>query len=513
MEPTTSSGGLPDLSPGSSVTGTPQQPCDTPCCSNPAAYATRKAAAYCTTCIDATYRAGGLEPLGGFTKRRDRRPTRCLACSVELTYPLDYVLEKNQHGEPVCRVCFWHDWAQPQKARKTSLDHHVRAALLAMRDNPRSRNAELDELLRTNVIVQDSADACWWPTERIGSVMARLHHDVLLDTAVEHGHSDGVNDGWDPVVARCRVCGFDSVMLPGRLGSELAGRWCSCPSCQARNKGSCPSDVLLGFESHGMTIAEPVQGTDTVQAAECRRCRTPRRISIRKLNRGHVPCYVCDGAADPASEHRVYLFHFPAWGAYKVGITNSGNDRRLETHVGNGGILVEIITVAHRGAALWVEAQVLTAVRSWPVSGEPLELRVTGWTEMWDAAAPVTITLADYTEAAAAIEVDAELVVAWHADHAVGVVADVSALDLRLADRVCFTGSSGERGATGQVWAARARAAGLPPARDLSPGVVALVCGESGPGPQKLVRARELDIPVITYEAFSTLIGERLPGR
>lgn len=49
----------------------------------------------------------------------------------------------------------------------------------------------------------------------------------------------------------------------------------------------------------------------------------------------------------------------------------------------------------HRAAALWLEAEVLSLVTAWPATGAPAQQRLDGWTEMWDAAAPVRISLSD----------------------------------------------------------------------------------------------------------------------
>jgi hypothetical protein len=482
------------------------QGCSTPGCGLDAASTTRSAPAYCLRCVDAAYRTGGLEPLEPFVTRKARRRTRCLDCAVELTYPLGYVLEKNGYAEPVCRVCHWARWGAQQRGTfKSELD----TALGVVLSHPERLSASDREALAHQLAeierLRTSMQRWWWPTERTRATVDLLHHDLVLDTAELVGTH---NDGMDPVVVRCRLCGFESVQLPGRMDSELAGRWCMCPSCNARNKGSCASDVAVGFAARGLLITDPRQGTDTVQDADCARCGTPRRVSMRKLNRGLVPCFVCDGAADPSTPHRVYLFHFPAWGVYKIGITNSGNDARLQTHRDRGGDLVEVVTVPHRAAALWVEVEVLGLVTAWPATGLPAQQRLDGWTEMWDAAAPVTVRLADFVERAQGIEMDPALVLDWKANREPSFSATpLSRLVLRPGDRVCFTGAGA--GLTRTDWQRRARAAGLHQVGDVSAAVAVLVTSDPDKVTAKLRRAVELGVEVATYDDFAdALTGE-----
>lgn len=372
----------------------PTQPCSTEGCNHIAAFSTRVKPAFCVSCIDGFFRAGGVEPVEPFTARNGWRRTECLTCGVRLPYRLDFVLDKNIVGEAVCRVCFWGSCAR-QRNHKTELDEVIGTCL----SRPTGLTEDEKELIAMHGPARQSIARWWWPTERTRATVALLHHDLLIDTG-EH------NDGWDPVVLRCQLCGTESVQLPGRMESELSGHWCLCQSCNRRNPGPCASDVLVGFAAHSMTIAEPRSGAETIQEATCSRCGTPRAVSMRGLNANHVPCYVCDGAADPGNPHRVYLFHFPAWHAFKVGITNTGNDFRLTTHLNNGGVLIEIVTVPHRAAAFWMEDQVLSNVRAWPVAGIPVERSITGWTEMWRDDAPITVRLSQHLPLAQAIPVD-----------------------------------------------------------------------------------------------------------
>lgn len=465
------------------------QICSTEGCDVPSAFTTRTKPAWCEPCIDDLFRAGGLSPLEPFTSRTAYRRTECNSCAARLPYRFEYVLDQRTYGQRVCRVCHWKDWGEQNRARvKTQLDTAVCAALAA----PERLSDAHRGLIATDAAVRSSVQRWWWPTERIRATVEMLHHDLLLNTA-EH------NDGMDPIAIRCRNCGYEHVELPGRLDAELSGHWCLCPICNNRNGGVCPSDVLVGFSSHGMSVAEPQVGTDTVQDARCARCATPRRVSMRRLNRGIVPCYVCDGAADPTSPHRVYLFHFPNWRAFKVGITNGGKDARLDTHRLAGGQLIEIIEVPHRGAALWVEQEVLSAMRAWPATELPTDRAISGWTEMWHDGAPIEVRLSDYVEAAKAIVIDRVLIEDWKQNRP-GRVPSPGAFQLSPGDTVCFTGAG--PGSSRSEWTALAKRVGLRVATSVTSGVTALVAPIDGSPGTKVTAAARLGVLLVSYEDF-----------
>lgn len=470
------------------MAGTVTQVCSTEGCGKLAAFRTTTRPSWCLDCIDQLFRVGGLIPLEPFVDRKSYRRTECIACKSHLPYRFEYVLDQRPYG-PVCRVCHWREWGEQNRARtKTELDQAVGAALQA----PTGLSEADRELLATDAAVRASVRRWWWPKQRIQATVGMLHHDLLFDTA-EH------NDGMDPIAIKCLNCGYEHVELPGRLAAELSGHWCLCPICNNRNKGICASDVVVGFSSHGMSVAEPEAGTDTVQAARCARCETPRRISMRRLNRGAVPCYVCDGAADPSSPHRVYLFHFPDWHAYKVGITNSGNDSRLDRHRLAGGQLIELIEVPHRGAAFWVEQEVLNAMVPWPATGLPTDRAISGWTEMWDDSAPINVRLGDYIEAANAITLDRELIEDWKRNSSVRVLPSFDFI-LNRGDTVCFTGSGPEK-SRGQ-WKTLAQGVGLRVAGSVTSITSALVAPPGGSPNAKVVAALSTGVPVISYEDF-----------
>lgn len=433
-----------------------------------------------------------MEPLEPFTTTKAHRLARCLECGHTTTARFEYVLDKNAVGEPVCRVCHWDAWAElGMRAHRPELDEVVWARLAA---DP--QDAEIARLLETNPLIRETVERVWWPTARSEALFDKLHHDVIADTA-EH------NDGTHPVITRCRLCAHISVRLPGHMGSALAGRWCACQVCHQRNGGACAEDVAMGFEAHGMRLPEPLAKVDTDQEATCARCGSPRTTTLRRLNRGHVPCYVCDGAADPYAEHRVYLFHFPAWGCFKVGITNAGNDSRLIVHRRNGGELLELVTVANRAAALWVEARALSMVTAWPATGEPVARRVVGWTEMWDQAAPVRVRLEDI---AAQLPTDI-------ARPSTPARTDAARLDddvvLVEGTTVCFTGTG--PGRTRAEWAQAAAAAGLAPVTSVSERLGILVVPDATTSTVKTRKAIAAGVAVVNYHQFVQALSTATP--
>lgn len=474
------------------------QTCSTPGCGGTAAFSTRTKPTWCTRCIDALFMAGGLKPLEPFLDPKAYRRTECLECGSQMPYRFLYVQEIGAYGQAVCRVCHWREWGEAYgRAGKSDLAHAVRSVLAS----PDKLTDENRALLSSDNTVRSAIQTWWWPTERIRAVVGLLHHDLLADTG------NGVNDGMDPVILKCRNCGYEHVQLPGRLAAEMTGHWCLCQICNGRNGGVCPSDVEVGFAAHGMLVPNPEKGTDTVQKARCARCSTPRQVSMRQLNRGVVPCYVCDGAADPSTPHRVYLFHFPAWSAYKVGITNSGNDARLDKHRQAGGQLIELLDVPHRGAALWVEQEVLKAMSPWPATELPPDRNISGWTEMWHEDAPLLVRLSEYREQAATVAIDRELIEDWKRNRAAALQgAAPEEAPLSPGGTVCFTGSGLER--TREEWKILAEANGLRVATSVTSRVSALVGPTGGSPGSKAAKAAGLGVPVISYESFMAGLGQ-----
>ena len=88
------------------------QHCSLEGCPNTAAYRTRTNPTWCDWHIAEIQRIGGIEPLEEFTHPDDWQLTECLTCAVQAHYRFNYVLEKVNIDEPVCRACFWREWAK-----------------------------------------------------------------------------------------------------------------------------------------------------------------------------------------------------------------------------------------------------------------------------------------------------------------------------------------------------------------------------------------------------------------
>lgn len=91
------------------------QICSDPGCSIMAAFKTRSKPTWCLEHIDEIYRAGRLRRLEEFTRPQDWILTECLACTVQCHYRFVYVIDKNSIREPVCRACYWRQWAAKQR--------------------------------------------------------------------------------------------------------------------------------------------------------------------------------------------------------------------------------------------------------------------------------------------------------------------------------------------------------------------------------------------------------------
>ncbi len=406
------------------------QICSTESCTREAAFTTRAKPAWCLECIAEFYRAGGMEPLEPWRDHKTRVRARCVTCGYTTAYFFRYVLAKmtGTYTEPICRVCHWDNWAEHVRSHRSELESTL-FTLLAHDPN----SAEVAQAVEDYPELVETIAQIWWPTARIEQTLQLVHHDLVANTREP-------NDGTRPVIARCQQCGTESVFLMCRMEAELSGNWCACQTCaQTKPRGTCARDVQMGLERLGMRAISPQIGTDTGHELECMRCGTRRFASLRQLLGGLVPCFECDGAANASSPHKVYLFHFPRWNTFKVGITGAYKDARLVRHEQRGGEMVDLLEVPNRGTALAVEANVVRAVRPWPPTGEPVDRRLDGWTEMWDASAPITVRLRDY------------LPIDYHPPHVpteveenteTREVIDGSHITLSAGTRVCMTGAA-----------------------------------------------------------------------
>ena len=88
------------------------QMCSTPGCGNPAAYKTRSKPAYCADCIERIAAEADLVLEEPMVKPNDFIMTTCKKCGGRAHYRFNYILEKHDIGERVCRRCYWESWYQ-----------------------------------------------------------------------------------------------------------------------------------------------------------------------------------------------------------------------------------------------------------------------------------------------------------------------------------------------------------------------------------------------------------------
>lgn len=105
-EPTPAKEPRPLSFPPSSTT----QSCSSPGCASTAAFRTRSRPTWCAQHIVEILREGGLEPVEDFTHPNSWWLTRCVTCAVEAHYRFEYVLQKRDEREVVCRACYWRQW-------------------------------------------------------------------------------------------------------------------------------------------------------------------------------------------------------------------------------------------------------------------------------------------------------------------------------------------------------------------------------------------------------------------
>ena len=84
-------------------------------CCEEGVFRTRTKPTWCKAHILDVYIKGGLQLIVQFTNPKDYLLTRCVNCGFEGHYRFEYVLEKVQICEAVCRACFWRSWAIGQR--------------------------------------------------------------------------------------------------------------------------------------------------------------------------------------------------------------------------------------------------------------------------------------------------------------------------------------------------------------------------------------------------------------
>lgn len=164
--------------------------CSADGCDRPSAYRTTTRPGWCQWHADEIFRRAGLEPLTPIIRPSVHRRTRCLTCACESDYNLDYVLDKQSHGESPCRACFWRDWASSRRANLASWGEPVAAT-------------DLKEVRR-------AAEAAGY------QYISALTDPCLLD---------------DPHLVECLACGRRAVGRPGDISSM-----CQCRKSAKRQQ-------------------------------------------------------------------------------------------------------------------------------------------------------------------------------------------------------------------------------------------------------------------------------------
>lgn len=81
-------------------------------CTEPAAFTAHSRRAWCQAHLAQILRSADLEPLEPVLKRDSWTLMRCLNCGVSTHIRLEYALDKLTIKEPVCRACYWTQWAR-----------------------------------------------------------------------------------------------------------------------------------------------------------------------------------------------------------------------------------------------------------------------------------------------------------------------------------------------------------------------------------------------------------------
>ncbi len=215
------------------MAGVKVQECSTAGCVNPAAFTTRTKPAWCATCIEDMLRVGGLEAVEAFTAPDAWWLTKCLDCGVQAHYKFEYVLQKNRIAEKTCRACYWCRWSEGQ------------------RDQP------------------------WrevWPLERVATRLGENGFDLV----------DTIRGDHDPVVARCRVCGNQSVKRMSDVGFGCV--------CRRNTRSSNPAGARVGRVLLIESESPALVWWDHERNDEA----TLRTVTVRAVRRCHWVCPDCD---------------------------------------------------------------------------------------------------------------------------------------------------------------------------------------------------------------------------
>ncbi|GAA1170569.1 hypothetical protein GCM10009654_29730 [Streptomyces hebeiensis] len=304
----------------------------------------------CVVCIDKRYRHTGWDPREPYVSPKHMRLCVCLEC--ERPDEVSYAEIRNRDS----RYCYWcvsrQMYERGLAAQPSRWDITLeQAAQIVIGDNFLARGADGETLAAPD--------------------LARQMEDV-----------------WSLVDVECAVCATISRWSASWSLSnpEAAGR-SRCMYCYSRPMGPWQNDF---FRQHGLVREhDGYARLGQRVAAHCEVCGHKRSISISELKSGVAPCLNCAETADPDAIHIVYLMHFPALRAYKVGFTSTEvRHDRIASHAAHGGMLIEQHEVPNMEAARTVEDVVLRAVRGFPSGCTERDFPQGGYTETWSDDAP-----------------------------------------------------------------------------------------------------------------------------
>lgn len=197
--------------------------------------------------LDAILAKGGLRINQPYNSRGSYRKdeyifTTCMECGVEAHYRLKYILDKNAHGERVCRACHWLAW---YGVAHELYDGSVRAMI--------ERGATRRELIEQGVISQKKG--LGW---KKASELAEKHGFELVDLIT------GARDTDEVMIVRCRSCGKQTAERPGDVAFG-----CGCSK--------------RGGIQYGQEAKKPATPIDKREVAP----RTPGAASINSLIERH----------------------------------------------------------------------------------------------------------------------------------------------------------------------------------------------------------------------------------
>lgn len=294
--------------------------------------------------IDREFRSLGLEPLSPFTRATDLRSCRCTTCGTIRQVRLSNL----RKGGTPCRWCHgWETWLPWSEAAR------------------------------------DRA--------RVWRSLGSPEESLQILRAMDLAPITAVGDLYEPVGVVCINCGETLVVVPERiLSSKMRRGWYDCQRCAADYRRQLRYDASALFAANGLELQGRLSGEYVPQHTTCVACGSPRRVSYHELETGTAPeCWTCKTGIRVDEPHRVYLFHFPALGVMKIGITHNRDDRRLSEHAFAGGELLGTVVVSDREAARLLEKVVAAIYAPWVADQiGPADFPQGGWTETWSDDAP-----------------------------------------------------------------------------------------------------------------------------